>query len=77
MVGKAKSNASLSATIGYNTRESSTFFFSNRLEGDEIRSFKWQMADLHRCYDGTGSNLILHAQLSPEPEEGRQMETES
>jgi hypothetical protein len=47
------------------------------LEGDEIRSFKWQMADLHKCYDGTGENLIIHAQLSPEIEEGKRLEMES
>lgn len=77
MVGKAKSNISLAATVRYNMKKGSSFFYSNKLEGDEISSFKWQMTDLQKCYDGPGKSLIVHAQLSPEPEDGKRLEEES
>lgn len=71
MIGKAKSNRSLYATINYNIKKGSGIFYTNKLEGEELKEYRYQMADLQRCYSGTGKSLTIHAQLSPSIEDGK------
>lgn len=48
-------------------------FYTNRLEGESIFDYRLQMADLQRCYNGTGIRLTLHAQLSPTIKNGKNL----
>ena len=73
MIGKAKSNRSLYATINYNIKKGSGIFYTNKLEGEELKEYRYQMADLQRCYSGTGKSLTIHAQLSPSIEDGKKL----
>jgi len=70
MIGKAWSNSSLTATLHYNQKADSVLFYKNRLAGDDISDFRMQMEDLHKCYTGRSEKLIIHAVISPTPEEG-------
>lgn len=70
MIGKAWSNSSLTATLHYNQKSDSVLFYKNRLAGDNISDFRMQMEDLHKCYTGRSEKLIIHAVISPTPEEG-------
>jgi hypothetical protein len=75
MIGKAKSNKSLSATIAYNNKNSSSLFFTNNLIGNDKNELLIQMEDLQKCYTGKGKNLTIHAQLSPAIEDGKKLTT--
>lgn len=70
MIGKAWSNTSLTATLHYNQKSDSVFFYKNKLAGDDLPDFRMQMEDLHKCYAGRSEKLIIHAVISPAPEEG-------
>ena len=70
MIGKARSNRSLMATIEYNLKEKATLFFTNELTGLTMDEHRVQMCDLHKCYRGTGRQLTIHAILSPHISEG-------
>lgn len=73
MIGKAKSNRSLSATINYNLKKDSVMFYTNKLEGENIDDYRSQMADLQKCYRGSGKSLTIHAQLSPAIGDGKKL----
>jgi hypothetical protein len=73
MIGKAKSNKSLSATIEYNEKEEAELIYKNKMEGNKIADFKLQMEDLQKCYKGYGRQLTLHAILSPAIEDGKKL----
>jgi hypothetical protein len=75
MIGKAWSNSSLTATLHYNQKADSVLFYKNRLAGDDISDFRMQMEDLHKCYTGRSEKLIIHAVISPAPEEGINLST--
>jgi Relaxase/Mobilisation nuclease domain len=70
MIGKAKTNKSLSATINYNEKEKAELIYSNKMEGDNIKDFCSQMQDLQKCYIGYGKQLTIHAILSPSINDG-------
>jgi Relaxase/Mobilisation nuclease domain len=70
MIGKAKTNKSLSATINYNEKEKAELIYSNKMEGDNIKDFCSQMQDLQKCYSGYGKQLTIHAILSPSINDG-------
>jgi len=70
MIGKAKTNHSLDATILYNEKDKSQFIFSNQLIGNDIDMLKGQMKFRQECYQGRGKALTIHAQLSPSQEDG-------
>jgi hypothetical protein len=42
MIGKAKSNKSLQATIAYNEKENATLIYSNKLVGMSLADFQMQ-----------------------------------
>jgi Relaxase/Mobilisation nuclease domain len=73
MIGKAKSNKSLSATIEYNLKEAAALIYQNKMEGNKIADFRLQMEDLQKCYKGYGRQLTLHAILSPAIEDGKKL----
>jgi hypothetical protein len=73
MIGKAKSNKSLTATIGYNERSASELFLAQNMVTGDLMDLKTQMEDLQKCYTGKGKNLTIHAQLSPVIEEGKKL----
>ncbi|MBS1668722.1 MAG: relaxase/mobilization nuclease domain-containing protein [Bacteroidetes bacterium] len=75
MIGKAKSNKSLSATLAYNHKQGSEFFFSQNLVSGDRHDLAMQMSDLQKCYTGKGKNLTIHAQLSPAISEGKKLTT--
>ena len=75
MIGKAKSNKSLSATLAYNHKQGSELFFSCNMVGETGQDFAMQMSDLQKCYTGKGRNLTIHAQLSPAIGEGKKLTT--
>ena len=70
MIGKAKSNKSLVATIEYNLKEKTELFFANKLTGTSIKDYQMQMQDLQKCYQGYAKQLTVHAILSPHISEG-------
>lgn len=76
MIGKAKSNKSLQATIAYNEREKATLIYSNKLEGTSLNDYRIQMEDLQKCYTGYGRQLTIHAILSPAIEDGKSLSME-
>ena len=73
MIGKAKPNKSLSATLAYNHKQGSELFFSCNMVGETGQDFAMQMSDLQKCYTGKGRNLTIHAQLSPAIGEGKKL----
>ena len=75
MIGKAKSNKSLPATLAYNNKQGSELFFSQNLVSDNRHDLAMQMSDLQKCYTGKGKNLTIHAQLSPAIGEGKKLTT--
>jgi hypothetical protein len=75
MIGKAKSNKSLSATLAYNHKQGSELFFSQNLVNGDSHDLAIQMSDLQKCYTGKGRNLTIHAQLSPAIGEGKKLST--
>ncbi len=75
MIGKAKSNKSLQATIAYNEKEEATLIFTNKLVGISLADFRMQMEDLQKCYRGYGKQLTIHAILSPAIEDGNRLNT--
>ena len=70
MIGKAKSNKSLAATIEYNLKEKAELFYANKLIGETIEDHQMQMHDLQKCYQGYAKQLTIHAILSPHITEG-------
>lgn len=76
MIGTAKSNKSLQATISYNEREKATLVYSNKLVGMSLDDYRQQMEDLQKCYTGYGRQLTIHAILSPAIEDGKTLSTE-
>lgn len=76
MIGKAKSNKSLAATIEYNLKEKAELFFTNKLTGATIEEYQMQMHDLQKCYRGYARRLTIHAILSPHINEGNKLEKE-
>ena len=75
MIGKAKSNKSLKATIAYNEKEKATLIYTNKLEGMSLDDYYMQMEDLQKCYKGYGRQLTIHAILSPAIEDGKSLPT--
>ena len=75
MIGKAKPNKSLSATLAYNHKQGSELFFSQNLVSGDRHELAMQMSDLQKCYTGKGRNLTIHAQLSPAIKEGKKLTT--
>ena len=75
MIGKAKSNKSLSDTIQYNLKEKATLVYTNKLEGENINDFLQEMQDLQKCYRGYAKGLTIHAILSPSIEDGKKLTT--
>ena len=75
MIGKAKPNKSLSATLAYNHKQGSELFFSQNLVCGDRHELAMQMSDLQKCYTGKGRNLTIHAQLSPAIGEGKKLTT--
>ena len=75
MIGKAKSNKSLKATIAYNEKEKAALVYTNKLEGMSLDDYYMQMEDLQKCYKGYGKQLTIHAILSPAIEDGKTLET--
>jgi relaxase-like protein len=73
MIGKAKSNKSLQATIAYNEKEKATVVYANKLVGMSLADFQMQMEDLQKCYRGYGKQLTIHAILSPSIEDGKKL----
>src|SRR5665213_1744040 len=73
MIGKAKSNKSLQATIAYNEKEKATLIYANKLVGISLADFRMQMEDLQKCYRGYGRQLTIHAILSPSIEDGKRL----
>lgn len=73
MIGKAKSNQSLAATIEYNEKEKATLIYKNKLAGTTLPDFRMQMEDLQKCYKGRSSQLTIHAILSPAIEDGKNL----
>jgi hypothetical protein len=73
MIGKAKSNKSLQATIAYNEKENATLIYSNKLVGMSLADFQMQMEDLQKCYRGYARQLTIHAILSPAIEDGKRL----
>ncbi|MEP7277412.1 MAG: relaxase/mobilization nuclease domain-containing protein [Bacteroidota bacterium] len=73
MIGKAKSNKSLAATIAYKLKEKATLVYSNKLEGDSLVDYQLQMHDLQKCYQGYGKQLTIHTILSPAITDGQQL----
>lgn len=76
MIGKAKSNRSLSATISYNLKEGATLIYQNKLDGTDISDHWLQMEDLQKCYQGRSRQLTIHAVLSPGIEDGLKLSQE-
>jgi hypothetical protein len=76
MIGKAKSNKSLQATITYNEREKATLVYTNKLVGMSLDDYRVQMEDLQKCYTGYGKQLTIHAILSPAIEDGQILSSE-
>lgn len=76
MIGKAKSNKSLAATIEYNLKEKAELFFTNKLTGTTIEEYQMQMQDLQKCYRGYARQLTIHAILSPHISEGKNLSTQ-
>lgn len=70
MIGKAKSNKSLVATIAYNLKENAELIFTNGLSGEDINDYRLQMLAMQKCYTGTARQLTLHVILSPHISEG-------
>src|ERR1017187_10118204 len=75
MIGKAKSNKSLQATISYNEKEKATLIYTNKLAGTSLADFRMQMEDLQKCYRGYGKQLTIHAILSPAIGDGKRLNT--
>jgi hypothetical protein len=73
MIGKAKSNKSLQATIAYNEKENATLIYTNKLVGMSLADFQMQMEDLQKCYRGYARQLTIHAILSPAIEDGKRL----
>lgn len=76
MIGKAKSNRSLSATISYNLKEGASFIYQNKLDGIDVKDHWLQMEDLQKCYQGRSGQLTIHAVLSPGIEDGLKLSQE-
>lgn len=76
MIGKAKSNKSLVATINYNLKERAELVFSNQLVGEDINDYRLQMLTMQKCYTGTAKQLTLHVILSPHIGEGKNLTQE-
>lgn len=76
MIGKAKSNKSLQATLAYNVREKAELIFTNRLQGESLADYRMQMEDLQHCYRGYGKQLTIHTILSPAIENGKKLTAE-
>jgi hypothetical protein len=70
VIGKAKSNKSLAATIDYNLKEKAELFFKNKLTGSTIEEYRMQMQDLQKCYNGYAKQLTIHTILSPHITQG-------
>ena len=73
MIGKAKSNKSLQATIAYNEKEKATLIYTNNLVGISLADYRMQMEDLQKCYRGYARQLTIHAILSPSIEDGKRL----
>ena len=73
MIGKAKSNKSLAATIEYNLKEQAELCFTNKLTGNTMEEYQMQMQDLQKCYSGYAKQLTIHAILSPHISEGKNL----
>jgi hypothetical protein len=73
MIGKAKSNKSLQATIAYNEKEKATLIYANNLVGISLADYRMQMEDLQKCYRGYARQLTIHAILSPSIEDGKRL----
>lgn len=73
MIGKAKSNKSLVATIAYNLKEKAELIFTNGLSGEDINDYRLQMLAMQKCYTGTARQLTLHVILSPHISEGQNL----
>lgn len=76
MIGKAKSNKSLVATIAYNLKEKAELIFTNGLSGEDINDNRLQMLAMQKCYTGTARQLTLHVILSPHISEGQNLRIE-
>lgn len=76
MIGRAKSNKSLIATINYNLKEKAELVFTNRLYGENINDYQLEMQLLQKCYSGKARQLTIHAILSPHITEGKNLTTE-
>ncbi|MCA6438304.1 MAG: relaxase/mobilization nuclease domain-containing protein [Chitinophagaceae bacterium] len=77
MIGKAKSNQSLNATISYNLKEGSSLIYQNKLHGLDISDHRLQIEDLQKCYQGRSRQLTIHAILSPGIEDGKKLSQEN
>lgn len=73
MIGRAKSNKSLAATINYNLKEGAELFFANRLSGEDINDYRLQMMAMQKCYTGKARTLTMHVILSPHISEGKNL----
>ncbi|OJU22590.1 MAG: hypothetical protein BGN92_08570 [Sphingobacteriales bacterium 41-5] len=76
MIGKAKSNKSLVATINYNLKEGAELIFTNQLNGEDIKDYQLEMQLLQKCYSGKARQLTLHVILSPHITEGKNLSQE-
>lgn len=74
MIGRAKSNKSLMATINYNLKENAELFFINRLSGEDINDYRLQMMAMQKCYNGVAKTLTIHVILSPHISEGKNLD---
>ena len=76
MIGKAKSNKSLIATINYNLKENAELVFTNQLHGENIQDYQLEMQLLQKCYPGKARQLTIHVILSPHINEGKSLTKE-
>ncbi|OJU28594.1 MAG: hypothetical protein BGN92_09675 [Sphingobacteriales bacterium 41-5] len=76
MIGRAKSNKSLTATINYYLKDKAELFFTNRLMGDCIDDYQIQMQAMQKSYPGLAKQLTIHAILSPHITEGKNLTKE-
>ena len=76
MIGKAKSNKSLQATLTYNVKGKANLIYTNRLVGLSLDDYRMEMGDLQKCYRGYGKQLTIHAILSPAIEDGKKLSLE-
>lgn len=76
MIGKAKSNKSLIATINYNLKEGAALIFTNQLNGEDIKDYQLEMQLLQKCYSGKARQLTIHVILSPHITDGKNLTQE-